>query len=105
MIEGQAVPVRARKCGASAASSRADRIFHQKFATVTVRRVEDNKLAIAFETRPAEQDGDGQLRREELRTAMATRDYFSTDYREARGKFRMPPRGPGRPLRLRPIRR
>ncbi len=49
MIEGQAVPVRGQEVRRIGGFQKGDRIFHQKFGYGTVQRVEDNKLAIAFD--------------------------------------------------------
>ncbi|HUK11166.1 MAG TPA: UvrD-helicase domain-containing protein [Stellaceae bacterium] len=49
LIEGRAVPVRGQEVRRVGGFSRGDRVFHQKFGYGTVQRVEDNKLAIAFD--------------------------------------------------------
>jgi DNA helicase-2/ATP-dependent DNA helicase PcrA len=49
LIEGRAVPVRGQEVRRVGGFNSGDRVFHQKFGYGTVQRVEDNKLAIAFD--------------------------------------------------------
>jgi DNA helicase-2/ATP-dependent DNA helicase PcrA len=49
LIEGHAVPVRGQEPRRVGGFKSGDRIFHQKFGYGTIQRVEDNKLAIAFD--------------------------------------------------------
>ena len=49
LIEGRAVPVRGQEVRRVGGFKSGDRIFHQKFGYGTIQRVEDNKLAIAFD--------------------------------------------------------
>jgi len=49
LIEGRAVPVRGHEVRRVGGFKSGDRIFHQKFGYGTIQRVEDNKLAIAFD--------------------------------------------------------
>jgi DNA helicase-2/ATP-dependent DNA helicase PcrA len=49
LIEGHAVPVRGQESRRVGGFKSGDRIFHQKFGYGTIQRVEDNKLAIAFD--------------------------------------------------------
>ena len=49
LIEGRAVPVRGQDVRRVGGFKSGDRIFHQKFGYGTIQRVEDNKLAIAFD--------------------------------------------------------
>ena len=49
LIEGTAVPVRGQEVRRIGGFKPGDRVFHQKFGYGTVQRVEDNKLAIAFD--------------------------------------------------------
>jgi len=49
LIEGRAVQVRGHEVRRVGGFKSGDRIFHQKFGYGTIQRVEDNKLAIAFD--------------------------------------------------------
>jgi ATP-dependent DNA helicase UvrD/PcrA len=49
LIEGRAVPVRGQEMKRIGGFKSGERIFHQKFGYGTIQRVEDNKLAIAFD--------------------------------------------------------
>ncbi len=49
LIEGRAVPVRGQEVRRVGGFKSGDRIFHQKFGYGTIQRVEENKLAIAFD--------------------------------------------------------
>jgi len=49
LIEGRAVPVRGQEAKRVGGFKSGDRIFHQKFGYGTIQRVEDSKLAIAFD--------------------------------------------------------
>ncbi|HTS94314.1 MAG TPA: UvrD-helicase domain-containing protein [Stellaceae bacterium] len=49
LIEGKAVPLRGQEVHRVGGFKPGDRVFHQKFGYGTVQRVEDNKLAIAFD--------------------------------------------------------
>jgi DNA helicase-2/ATP-dependent DNA helicase PcrA len=49
LIEGTAVPVRGQEVRRIGGFKPGERVFHQKFGYGTVQRVEDNKLAIAFD--------------------------------------------------------
>jgi ATP-dependent DNA helicase UvrD/PcrA len=49
LIEGRAVPVRGQEVRRVGGFKSGDRIFHQKFGYGTIQRVEDHKLAIAFD--------------------------------------------------------
>jgi len=49
LIEGRTVPVRGQEIRRVGGFKSGDRVFHQKFGYGTIQRVEDNKLAIAFD--------------------------------------------------------
>jgi DNA helicase II / ATP-dependent DNA helicase PcrA len=49
LIEARAAPVAGRELRRVGGFAAGDRVFHQKFGYGTVRRVEDNKLSIAFD--------------------------------------------------------